>query len=216
MERNPQSGVGRITTPVPGERELELFANVFDAAFLHVSPTLLLDGYMILGGDMVVSAMGSAKTARTTAGWRIDGSIESLGPIRLSWAFTMNRPDDGTPRALGGAWLLDLRFFGEQLHGTLPLTIEVATDGTATTQATRVENAPPGLAYELDSGQCLIAASGELTCSMLVTGPSSGPFLGVLQLHGKLDRAANDGKGKFFAGLIPGPVVQGEWSATAF
>jgi hypothetical protein len=206
----PGTGVAQLTTASPGTRRLSLYASAFDSASLAVSPGFSLDGDVILGGDVLVKVTGSATPVQSGDGWRIDGTVIDSGGA-VSWAFVMQRPDAGTPAGLGDAWHVELVGGVMPLIGGMPLVLDVAADGVATTQATTVEDTTGTTVYELSDGDCLIAPAGALSCRLPVVSP---PDLFALQLHGVLDLATGSGQGEFFVGSPPFVPQGGTWSAT--
>lgn len=206
--------LARLSTPDVGVRELRLLANVFDQAWLDVSSTFLLDGAAILGGDMVVPTLGSAMADPVAGGSRVVGVIESPSgsALRLSWPFTLWRPEDGTPLALGGSWRLDLFRSSGDLVGVMPLSLEVVADGMASPTSATLDGASSASdVYEVSGGECLVAPAGQLFCQLIVRTSTA---VSLLRLQGALDLVTGSGQGEFYAGLPPSVTLQGTWIAT--
>lgn len=207
------AALAQLSTPDIGLRRLRLLASVFDEALLEVSPSFDLDGSAIVEGDILLPIVGSA-TVVVPSGSRVVGAVESqgVGPFRVSWPFVMERPAVGTPRALGGAWRIELRRHDVALVGILPLAIEVAADGVAIPGPWAPDDAPEGVdAYEVRGGDCLAAPEGQLFCQLLVEATKR---VSLLRLQGKLDLVEETGQGEFYIGYPPNVTFQGVWTAT--
>lgn len=205
----PGPGLARFVTFPLGERTLFLVQGLFTDALLDVSRTVLLAGEANLGRGVSVAMLGSATASHGAEGWRVDGAIEGSGAsgTPFSWAFALQRPDTGTPSTLGGPWRIELRRLAD-VAGTLPLTLQVAASGHATTQPTSVEDPlDASWALQFPAGRCFVAPAGQLSCFLQQTNPR---VIG-LRLHGRLDLDAGSGAGDF---AVASSTLEGTWTAT--
>jgi hypothetical protein len=203
--------VASIGTSSDGHRWVSFDLSIFDSLWLS-GPTdgslAALTGFSITGGDIYATASGATTFAHDASGWRLDGTASDhvFGPPR-GWAFTLRRPDAGTPSDAAGTWLVTFDAGGwEPSVGEAPLALSVAPDGSATVAATTivVEGWP---SFEFDAGDCAVAPAGAVSCRL----PSSTEDYGPLRLHGAFD--VGTGSGTFYIGSPPFVSFQGSWTA---
>ncbi len=198
--------VALVTTALDGSPQLAIFLDPFDSLMLAgTSDDSTLTGYAVSGGDILATASGSATALREPGASRFDG-VASAPAFGQTWAFTLRRPDAGTPSASGGAWTVT--FDGDlsmPFTGTVTLDLAVADDGHATTGPTTFTSGPP---YVANAGTCLVAPGGALSCWIPV------PELYGIVLQGTLDVAAGTATGTFYAGTPPVIYAEGTWTAS--
>jgi hypothetical protein len=195
-----------VTFALDGSPQLAIFLSPFDSLMLQGTPDdSTLTGFAIAGGDMITSASGSATPLREPTASRFDG-VAAAPSFGRSWAFTLRRPDAGTPSETGGPWTF--AFDGHLLisfTGTVTLDLTVASDGQATTAPTTFTSGPP---YAVNEGTCAVAPGGAFACWIPVSD------VNMVVLQGALDVAAGTASGTFYAGLPPVLYAEGTWTAS--
>jgi hypothetical protein len=208
-----------------GRLRLSVVLDLFSSFQLDVTSgtdgELLLDGYLISGGDFLLLREGEARSSRTTRGTTIAGVLRDSAGTETEIVLT--RPTAGVPARLAGRYeiaLCDGLCEGGEILATRTFDLRVNADGRASMSAGTLASADGDPLGEVGRLDCKVSPGGAISClgpyePEAPPPPSQEGFPQALRLSGRIG-PDGEAAGAFGLGVILPPVVRGvfgEWAA---
>ena len=198
---------------------IDIAFDVLETLALSAAPDgdiLFLGGSGVVGGDVVVSATGTARFTRSDGTLRFAAVIDVdsfLSPRRL--VLTIERPVSGTSEALGGDYRLRLRHDGAggpPYDSHIDLSVTVPASGFATCSgASDVSEDDGTLLAELGETECHVSPRGRFAYSTSYSGADV-----PLQLSGNLRAGGGQNVGgTFWLAAFPSVRDHGSWDVVS-